>query len=414
MADQPSTTSPSPSPHQARALAIFQGASFAGAFDRFIVVPLIGLIATDLGRSIQQATLLASSYFAAYAAMQLVWGLVSDRVGRVRTIQVALSVAGVAGLLSAVVPGFVPLLATRVVVGAGFAAAMPNAIIYIGEVVAERHRQRPLAALMIGTALGTALASVVGALVADFVSWRLAFALTAAMALVLAALLLTVPATPPLVRTPLARSLRLVGRSPWARALLVIGLAEGAVLLGSLTFIPLTFERAGLDETLSGVLFGLYGASVLGTSLLVRRWSGQLRDAHQMAIGAIASLCAFVVLRTDPAAVAIGIACLLLGFGWALLHTPMQAWATFVEPAARTVEVSLFATVLLLGGALGTSIGSTVLGEDDFAGMYTYFAASMVALGVLAVAFRAAFDRRRPLPIAVTSTPPSDERFSTP
>ena len=61
--------------------------SFSSSVDRFLFAPLIVVIAADLGASLAAVTLAATAYFQAYGVMQPVWAVVSDRLGRVRTIR---------------------------------------------------------------------------------------------------------------------------------------------------------------------------------------------------------------------------------------------------------------------------------------------------------------------------------------
>ena len=58
--------------------------------------------------------------------MQPVWGIVSDRLGRVRTLRITLLLAAVATTASAGVQGIVGLIIARGIAGGLFGAAMPD------------------------------------------------------------------------------------------------------------------------------------------------------------------------------------------------------------------------------------------------------------------------------------------------
>ncbi|MPZ94980.1 MAG: MFS transporter [Propionibacteriales bacterium] len=110
-----------------------QVASFTSSFDRFLIAPLIVVIAVDLGESIAAVTLAATVYFQAYGLMQAAWAVVSDKLGRVRTIRLALLLAAVTGLASAAALDLGWLLVCRALCGASFAAAVPGAMMYVGD-----------------------------------------------------------------------------------------------------------------------------------------------------------------------------------------------------------------------------------------------------------------------------------------
>jgi len=56
----------------------------------------------------------------------------------------------------------------------------------------------------------------------------------------------------------------------------------------------------------------------------------------------------------------------LLGAGWAFMHSTLQTWATDVAPAARATVVSLFATMLFCGSAVGTAISGPLVDAGRF------------------------------------------------
>jgi MFS family permease len=62
-------------------------AAFFSSFDRFVVAPMLVTIAAALGASLTGVTATASLYYLLYGLMQPVWGMLSDRLGRVRVMR---------------------------------------------------------------------------------------------------------------------------------------------------------------------------------------------------------------------------------------------------------------------------------------------------------------------------------------
>lgn len=97
------------------------GAYFYVYFQRVAPGPLYAssTILADLGLTEGTAGLLASTYFASYALIQVPAGILSDRLGPRRTITISLSVAVLASLLFALAPGFYSAIIARALVGFG-------------------------------------------------------------------------------------------------------------------------------------------------------------------------------------------------------------------------------------------------------------------------------------------------------
>src|SRR5215208_7842760 len=92
-------------------------------------------IAAGLGASLAEVATVASAYYLMYGAMQPVWGVLSDRLGRVRVIRLTLAGAAIASVASAVAPSLGALLVARAGAGALFAGVIPTALVYVGDTV---------------------------------------------------------------------------------------------------------------------------------------------------------------------------------------------------------------------------------------------------------------------------------------
>lgn len=342
-------------------LRLLQLTTFTSALDRASIAPMLLLIAADLHRSVSDITLVATSYFLAYGVMQLVWAVVSERLGRVRTMRLSLVLACASGLVSVLAPNLPVLLLSRTVAGATFAAAVPGALIYVGDMIPMQRRHPVLADLATGTALGLTFGTVGAAIIADHLVWRVAFALTAVAAGALAALIGRLPEPPRTARQPLLDRLPTVLRN--RGALLVLGLAwlEGFTVLGFLVFMPTVLQIQGAGTSLSGLVVAVYGVAVVLGAAAVKQLAGRLSAAGIIAAGGTCLVAAFLLLAVTRGPGAVLVACAMLGAAWASLHTSLQAWATDVAPKARALVVSAFAAMLFVGNAAGSFVGGLVL-----------------------------------------------------
>jgi MFS family permease len=376
-------------------LRLLRATTFVSTMDRFAMPPMLVVTAHALGVPLSSVVRAASIYFLAYGLMQPIWGIVSDRLGRVRTLRITLLVAAFATAASALAMDVTQLGVTRALAGAAFSAAIPGSLIYVGDTVPGERRQPEIANLMSGVALGTAVAAIGAGALAQAVSWRAAFLVSAVCAVVLSFLLRRLPE--PVTDRPVESVFAPVGRMLRSRgALLVLLLAfiEGGILLGALTLLPAAVEHTGAGTTLAGAVTAVYGLAVLIFAPIAGRLSRHWPVARLVAIGAVAALAGCLLAAySQRAAVAAGVA-VLIGLAWAAMHSSLQTWATEVLPSARATVVSGFAGSLFAGSAVSSALVAGPAGSGHFGTAFAALAVATIPLGILATVARA---RWRPL-----------------
>ncbi|MEO3792020.1 MFS transporter [Nonomuraea sp. B10E15] len=366
--------------------------SFVSSFDRFAVTPMLVLIAKDLDVSLSASVTAASGYYLAYGLSQPLWGLLSDRFGRVRVMRGALLGAALAGLVSALMPVLGALVAARIVAGACFGAVIPTSLTYVGDTVRAPVRQRALTDLMAAASLGTALATGLGGVLAGLLNWRVAFVVPAACALACAYALRSLPEPP---RAGPAGAARGVGRYLGAVlghgwALLVFGLAfvEGAILLGVMPFLATALEHAGFAAAVAGLAITAYGLGLWALSKLVKRLVGRWPAPVLMTVGG-AQLCAgFAIVTVHVSLPTVTVTALLLGGGWSFLHSSLQTWATSVVPEARGTTIAFFASALFVGSAAASWAAGPLADQGRYALLFGLAAVAAVPLTVVAALAR--------------------------
>lgn len=375
-------------------LRLLQLAALTSTCDRFSIAPLLVVIALDLGASLPAVAAIASGYFLAYGLMQPVWGMVSDRIGRVRVMRLALLGAAAAGIGSALAPDLLVLGMTRVVAGGCFAALIPASLVYVGDMWPPDVRQRPLSDVLAASSLGVATATAGAGALADLVGWRVVPAVTATAA---AALWVTLRRLPEPVREPVTghplRSVARVFGHPWGRVVLLLALVEGAAVLGALTYLAPAVQALGSTSAVAGVVAASFGVGALAWSRLVRALVGRLPPEGLAAVGG-----AFLVAAWAVAAVAVTVgtivaAGLLAGGAWAFLHSTLQNWATEVVPGERATTVALFAASLFLGSAAGTAVAAVPAGAGAYETLFRTALLVAVPVAVAAAVARARYAR---------------------
>ena len=163
-------------------------------------------ISEDLEVSLSRGDAHGDAYFLLYGAMQPVWGMLSDRLGRVNVIRShARRRGGGVGRLG-VGADLGVLLVARACAGALFAGVIPTTLVYVGDTVPMARRQIAMTELMGATSAGIAVSTVAAGIAVVLADWRVVFAWSALAACALAIALRAVPS--PTCRVCRARSAR--------------------------------------------------------------------------------------------------------------------------------------------------------------------------------------------------------------
>lgn len=351
-----------------RIIVLLALAAFASTSAFRVLDPALPQLAQEFSITTGQAADVVKVFALAYGVLQFFWGPIADRFGKFRTLAWA-TLACAAGNLFIVFAGsFDAILIGRIMAGATAAAIVPLSMAWIGDHVPYEQRQATLAQFMTGTILGLTSGLVVGGVLTDTLGWRASFVLLAGVYTLIGLLLLSQQARVPESTGQNNTRLRLIGpivqvlREPWARMILVVVLLEGALVFGVMSFVPAYLQqRHDISSTSAGLLTSLFG---LGSLIYVAkaRWLiAKLGESRMVWIGGW-------LMGTGYAAYALGdywwvaigasIGC---GFSYYLVHAVLQTNATQMVPAVRGTAVSLFASCLFGGQAIGVALGAMVV-----------------------------------------------------
>ncbi|MGZ5179846.1 MAG: MFS transporter [Ramlibacter sp.] len=346
------------------AVLILAAASFLSGAALRICDGLIPRLAHDFALTTGTAGRVVIVFSIAYSVMQLVFGPLGDRFGKVRLVAAALFGCAALSLAASVAPGFDTLLAARIGWGMAAAGVIPLAMAWIGDAVPYEERQATLARLLTGTLSGMMAGQLAGGLFGESAAgWRGAFAtLGCGYALLFVLLLARLRAMNAAAhhvaeRRHVLRQWQLVLASSWSRKVLAAALVEGVFLLGPLAYMPsLLQQRFGLALSAASAMIALYAVGGLVYAIFARRivmsWGERrmvLAGGWIMGLGELLWLVSPVSWTVAPVALAIG-------FGTYLYHNTLQTNATQMAPSARGTAVALFAFCLFFGQALGVSL----------------------------------------------------------
>ena len=365
-------------------------AAFSSMASMRVCDPMLVALSNEFSVSVGEASRVVSFFAIAYGCLQLFYGPLGDRVGKLRVINAALLGCAVFSALTAVATDFHWLVIARTLMGASAAGIIPLCMAWVGDQVSYERRQETLAQIMSATVTGMMAGQWFGGWAAESLGWRSAFALLAGL-FALAAALLWLRLAPQRRAAPIVREgsywqqalsgLALL-RLPHVRWVLTVTAIEGALAFGTLAFVPSQLvQHFGMSASAAGGLMALYGVGGLAYSQQARRWLGGFGERGLAQLGSVLVGLGLLLLAWTPLAWLAALGCFATGLGFYMLHNTLQTQATQMAPQARGSAVTLFACLLFFGQSTGVLLtAQTVdLGGLDWA--YTAAAVGMLVLG---------------------------------
>ena len=147
-------------------------------FQAYMVAPIIPHLAQVFRVDNQVIGLIVPAYMIPYGITSLLFGLLSDRVGRKPVMLMSLFAMMILTLLSATAQSASQLIGWRILTGLSASGTIPQILTLIGELYPYSQRGRPLGWVFGAMAGGMALGSTFGAILLPMIGWQGLFAST--------------------------------------------------------------------------------------------------------------------------------------------------------------------------------------------------------------------------------------------
>lgn len=343
--------------------------SFTISTEGFVISSLLPDIAGDAGISIPLAGTLITAFALAYAIGTPILATLTGEWDRRRVILWTLVFFVIGNLVAALSSSFELLLIARIIMALSsglFAATAQGTAVAL---VDDHHRARAIAVVVGGTTVAVALGAPLGALVAAFAGWRgTFFAIAGLGALVGAILWYRLPRGIIGTKLPLRRRLAAALRPGVMPILLTTALA----LIGAFSVFsyiaPLAIQSGGLNPiALPGMLLAFGVGAVIGNiagGQAADRFGATRTVGWSLALSAAMLVMLSVVPTFLPQHIA-GPVLMALMVPWGMVgwaFPPAQASRIIkLAPDAAPIVLSLNASALYLGVALGAVVGGAVL-----------------------------------------------------
>jgi MFS family permease len=203
------------------------------AMDVMLYAFALSAIRAELGLSAAAAGALASVTLVASAVGGILFGVLADRIGRVRALIASILTYSVFTALTATAGGLATLVLWRALVGIGLGGEWSAGTVLVAESWPDAHRGKAIGLVQSGWAIGYAAAALLSAAVLPTWGWRPLFALGIAPALLAAWIRRAVPEPAAWRRSARAPgAMRALGAAPLRGHAISATLVATAVLFG--------------------------------------------------------------------------------------------------------------------------------------------------------------------------------------
>jgi MFS transporter, YNFM family, putative membrane transport protein len=377
-------------------LALLSLAGFAIGANIRITDPLLPTFALEFGTTIGAVALVAMVFALAHGALQIFYGPLGDRVGKLPIIATAALASAVISFATAFAASLAGLATLRLLSGLATAAIVPLTLAFIGDTTTYAQRHAALARYTGTVLLGLMCGQVLGGLIAEFWGWRAVFYFiggvfaVAGLGLVLSPELRRRPPARAPGGNPYADLFRLFKR-PAVRHVLAAVCAQGAISFTTAAFVGAHLnERFGFSLGAIGALLGLFAAGGLVYSFFTARIISRLGERGTLTVGGLMWGASFLTMAISPYWQLFAPALFIAGLGLMMVHNMLQVGATQMAPEARGAALSLFAAMIFFGQTVGFAVLSPVY---DHFGAIPIFLVAAIGFPIIAFAFRSTVAR---------------------
>ncbi|HTU01040.1 MAG TPA: MFS transporter [Candidatus Sulfotelmatobacter sp.] len=364
-------------------LVLLFALAFVVSVDVRILAAVLPSIASSLDSTAGTIGLAMTAYALAYGSGQLIYGPISDRLGRITVVRVAGLGFIACTAVSACAAAAWQFVLTRLLAGAFAGAVLPLTLVFIGDTIEYGRRQVILGRFSATTSAALAISASIGGTVAYLVSWRAMLLGYAVLALFPVGCMwrLETPA-----KIPGSQSLsRFRDFLSDRRAQCVYAgvFLEGFLLWGTVTYLgAFGMMRHQLDQFQVGLLLALFGVGTMTGGLLMRPIHGYFSESRLAAAGGVLMGLALLVLVPRWPVSVFAVSMLALGLGLVSLHTTLQVRGTEISQAARGKAFSLFAFSLFGGMSAGTAVLGRLVDAGRYDLLFEIAAAGLIGIGL--------------------------------
>lgn len=380
---------PKGSPRYRRALIALFGAGVATFAQVYSPQALLPQIAADFRMSESASSLTIGATTIGLAIGMLPWGRLSDRIGRVRAMRWAISLAVIVGLCTPFMPTFEWLVAVRFVEGVMLAGLPAIAVTSLAETVKPAALGGAVGAFIAGNTIGGLSGRIIAAAAGEAFGWHaglLAVALVAAAAAVCFLLLMPPTAVPAAKGLPIWRATLANLRNAGAMVMVLQAFLLMGGFVASYNYLAFRLQQQPFALSLTEASW-LFLAYLAGAFASRNAWSMTKRiPPVGVLLSGIITMLVGLGLTVLPWLIAIIVGLVLFTVGFFAAHSvALTLVSRRAEPQARSLAPSLYNLAYYSGSTLFGWAGGMAFAVAGWGGTVTMVAALAVFAAVLAL-----------------------------
>lgn len=360
--------------------------SFLVGTSEYIIAGILDKIAESTGVTLVTAGQLITIFSLSYAFGTPVIMALTARMERRKLLLYALSLFVISNLLAYVLPGYEPLVATRIFMGISAGVTIVASLTIATKVTLPGKQGSAIAAVLMGFTASLILGVPIGRLLSSAYEWKAIFggiSLIGLLAIFIIAL--TIPRMDGEEPVPLRNQLALLKQPKMVIALSVsfFWIAGYSIFYSYISPFLLTVTGMS-DQTLSITLFAVGIASLVGSR--VGGFSTDKWGIHRTLIGGLSlNVTALILIMLFAPSPTIIIPLLILwSFATWSPGPPQQLHLITLAPESSGIMLSLNNSTIQLAMAVGAGIGGTAVEQISLSSI-TWVAAVGIILAVGAV-----------------------------
>lgn len=342
---------------------LFTSIAFVVGMVELLIGGILDLVAQDLGVSVGKAGLLITVFALTFSVSGPVLLFLVGQADRKRVAQVALSVFIVGNVFAVFGTTYSALMVSRIITAASGALLTVVSLASASHISTPQYRGRAIGLVVMGISASLVFGLPIGVTMGHAFGWRSPFILVTVLAILLLAAVTVffgrVPTSPPVSLKRQLHALR-EKKILFGQLTTFFFLAGHYTLYGFLT--PFVVYTLGFDSSRVTLVYFVYGAAaVIGGGLA--GLSADRFGSRRTLLTSILLLCACLLVIPLSATAPDLFWVVLVTWGvlsWSITP-PMQSHLVRLSPETADIQQSLNTSILHLGIAFGTLIGSAAI-----------------------------------------------------
>jgi len=352
-------------------------------FGLFIVLSVLSQYALELpGGTALLAGVAVGGYALTQAVLQVPFGVLSDKIGRKKTLLIGLLIFAGGSVISAIADNIYILLLGRFLQGAGAIGSVVTAM--IADHVREDQRAHAMAVMGMTIAMSFAAAMIIGPIIGGIYSVSVLFWITAILAILALTILFTaVPEPPKIIHSYSEEEAKIkhLFKDKDLVRMYITFLFHSSTMAIAFFLIPIILkQKFGLGAEsywkiyLPAVFFGIIA---MGPAAVFGEKYGKGKEVFLVSIAFIAA--AFILMGWSNSLLWFGVGATFFFIGFNMFEPLLQSFVSkFAKVHQKGAALGVANTFAYVGIFLGGAIGGW---------LYQHFGSGGVAIFVLTVSF---------------------------